>query len=53
MVEYKPRDDDHLPATRGQIRRVEHELYNVIKVLMRVDMTLNPCPLKKEQPHDK
>ena len=45
----KDLDDDHMPARRRDIRELQGQITELAKVVLRIDIGLNPCPLTKSK----
>lgn len=43
----KDLNDDHLPARRRDIRELQAQITALAEVVLRIDISLNPCPLSK------
>lgn len=41
----KDLDDDNLPARRRDIRELQAQITALSEVVLRIDISLNPCPL--------
>lgn len=48
----KDLDDDHLPARRRDIRELQFQITELAKVVLRIDISLNPCPLSRSKDGD-